>query len=159
MQASGGTGARTWLDRDSDLAGSGLSLSSGGLLAGTPLAEGALSFVAQVTDSIGASDTSFFQFEITSGGGSYVPGDANNTGNVNGLDVTYLVNYFKGGNVPPLQIDCPPHGLFYAACDVNGNCVVNGLDATYLVNYLKGGSLPLFCADCPPQELLTRDGK
>jgi hypothetical protein len=56
-------------------------------------------------------------------------GDANSNGIVNGLDITFLINYFKvhGPDPDPLL-----------AGDANGNCVVNGLDVVYLVSYLKG---------------------
>lgn len=68
----------------------------------------------------------------------YLPGDANGSGDVNGLDVIYLVNYFKGLGPVPYPIE---------RGDANGDCAVNGLDVVYLVNYLKGGSAPLF-GDC-----------
>jgi hypothetical protein len=63
-----------------------------------------------------------------------LPGDANNSGAINALDVTFLINYlYKGGAVPP----CAPEG------DINGNGVINALDVTYLINYLyKGGASP-----------------
>jgi immune inhibitor A len=59
----------------------------------------------------------------------YIPGDANASGEVNGLDVVYLVNYFKGLGPAPDP---------FLGGDANGNCEVNGIDVTYLVNYLKG---------------------
>jgi hypothetical protein len=62
-------------------------------------------------------------------------GDANTDGTANGLDVLFLVNYFRGyGPEPdPLQ-----------AGDANGNCTTNGIDVTYLVNFLKGrGDAPV----------------
>jgi hypothetical protein len=68
-------------------------------------------------------------------------GDANNSGAVNGIDVVYMVNYFRSPEPPPLP-DPPERG------DANGDCVVNGLDVVYLVNYLKGyGEKPIraFC--------------
>jgi len=84
-------------------------------------------------------------------GCDYVVGDANGSGNYNGLDVTYGVAYFKGGNPPPYLCDCPPHGTWYVAGDVNGSCDYNGLDITYGVNYLKGViSVLIPCPDCPP---------
>jgi len=68
-----------------------------------------------------------------------VPGDANNSGTFNALDVTYLINYlYKHGNAP----------IPYALCsgDANCNCVINALDITYLINYLyKHGSAPCDC--------------
>jgi len=57
------------------------------------------------------------------------PGDANSNGTVNGLDVTFLINYFKVHGPAPDPL---------LAGDANDNCVVNGLDVVYLVNYLKG---------------------
>lgn len=80
----------------------------------------------------------------------YVTGDINGNGTANGIDVTYGVTYFKGGNPPPVVCDCPGHGFIYAGGDVNGNCVFNGIDITYFVSYLKGGAPLTPCADCPP---------
>jgi hypothetical protein len=66
----------------------------------------------------------------------FVPGDANGNGEVNGVDVAYLVNYLKGFGPPPPEPELQ--------ADANGNCQVNGVDVTYLVNYLKGlGSAPI----------------
>jgi hypothetical protein len=91
-------------------------------------------------------------------GCQYVPGDVNGNGSVNGVDIVYAVNYFKGGPNPP-PIDCFPFcpltpNPFYAAGDVNGNCQFNGIDITYFVRYLKL-QVPnlLYCTDCPPASL------
>lgn len=66
----------------------------------------------------------------------FVPGDANGNGEVNGVDVAYLVNYLKGFGPPPPEPELQ--------ADANGNCQVNGVDVTYLVNYLKGlGPAPI----------------
>jgi hypothetical protein len=84
----------------------------------------------------------------------YIPGDINGNGSTNGIDVTFGVQYFKGGSVPP--IDCNPPCIdvpepFYAAGDVNGNCAFNGLDITFFVAYLKGlQPALLWCTSCPP---------
>ena len=68
----------------------------------------------------------------------FIPGDANGSGVLNGVDVVYLVNYLKGGPAPvPLL-----------AGDANGNCEVNGVDVTYLVNYFKGFGPPPIQGDC-----------
>jgi hypothetical protein len=81
----------------------------------------------------------------------YVPGDINGNNQANGIDVTFGVSYFKGGNTPPYSCDCPPYGVFYVAGDVNGNCIFNGIDITFFVSYLKGGQPQLlFCPSCPP---------
>ena len=85
----------------------------------------------------------------------YIPGDINGNGSVNGVDIVFAVNYFKGGaNHPP--VDCFPAcpnepNPFYGAGDVNGNCAFNGIDITFFVRYLKGQvSSLLYCTDCPP---------
>jgi uncharacterized repeat protein (TIGR01451 family) len=78
-----------------------------------------------------------------------LPGDANDDMAVNGLDVVFSVNFFKGGMTPPIFCDCPPRGVVYASADANGSCEFNGIDVTYMVNYFKGrGEAPLACPDC-----------
>jgi hypothetical protein len=64
---------------------------------------------------------------------TYTRGDANGDGNLNGLDVIYLVAYFKGFGPPP---DPPEAG------DANGDGNTNGLDVIYLVAYFKGTGPP-----------------
>lgn len=68
------------------------------------------------------------------------PGDANNSGNFNALDVTYIINFlYKHGPAPKP----------YALCsgDANSNCVINALDVTYMINFLyKHGPTPGDCA-------------
>jgi len=65
--------------------------------------------------------------------GDFLPGDANASEAVNGVDVVYMVNYFKdlGPAFPP--------PIWRA--DANGNCLVNGIDVGYLINFLKGPGL------------------
>jgi hypothetical protein len=150
LQASGGTGAKTWIDRDNDLSGTGITLSTDGLLSGVPLIPDTIAFTAHVSDITGDSEERDLNLAIIGRGPAYIPGDANGNGETNGIDVLFMINFFKGGQIPPFVLNCPPHGTIYAACDVNGSCVVNGIDATYLVNYLKGSSAPEFCQDCPP---------
>ncbi|UCE66619.1 MAG: dockerin type I repeat-containing protein [Candidatus Zixiibacteriota bacterium] len=68
----------------------------------------------------------------------YYPGDANGDGLVNGLDVVFLVSYFRGSGPTPAPM---------LAADANGDCMVNGVDVVYLVAYFKGGPEP-FYGDC-----------
>jgi hypothetical protein len=63
-----------------------------------------------------------------------IRGDANYSGSLNGLDVTYLVTYFKGG--PSICLGCP------CLADANTSGGVNGLDVVFLVSYFKGGPAP-----------------
>jgi hypothetical protein len=65
-----------------------------------------------------------------------VPGDANNNGSVNILDITFLIAYLYQGGPPP---DCCPEG------DANGNAAINILDITYLIAYLYQGGPPPIC--------------
>ncbi|OGC89339.1 MAG: hypothetical protein A2W25_10480 [candidate division Zixibacteria bacterium RBG_16_53_22] len=91
---------------------------------------------------------------IVSDGCSYIPGDINFDGRANGIDVTFGVVYFKGGNLPPIDCVPPCVGIpdpFYAAGDVNADCRFNGIDITYFVAYLKQiQPALLYCQDCPP---------
>ena len=86
----------------------------------------------------GMSNSPFLAAGDTTGY-DYVPGDANGDGNVTGLDVVFLVAYFKGIGQPPLP---------YLAADANGNCIVNAIDETYLVYYFKGWGAPPVRGEC-----------
>jgi hypothetical protein len=85
----------------------------------------------------------------------YIPGDINSDSTFNGLDVSFMVTYFKGGARPSYVCDCLPDSNWFVAGDVNGNCGFNGLDVTYSVAYFKGGPLPVPCPDCLPEEILN----
>ena len=91
-----------------------------------------------------------FTVEEGAAGCTYVVGDVNNNGSFNGIDVTYGVGYFKGGNPPPYSCECTPGSTWFVAGDVNGNCSFNGIDITYMVSYFKGGNAPIPCPSCPP---------
>jgi hypothetical protein len=83
----------------------------------------------------------------------YVPGDANDDGNVIGSDVTYMVNYFRGlGSVPPVSCwNGNSESWLYAAADANGDCRVIGSDITFLVTYFRGIQPQiLYCPYTPP---------
>jgi len=61
-------------------------------------------------------------------------GDANSSGQTNGLDVTFMVAYLKGEGPAPEPL---------LSGDANGDCSTNGLDVIYLVAYFKGGPAPI----------------
>lgn len=67
----------------------------------------------------------------------FIPGDANASGGVDGLDLVFLVNYLKGGQAPEPLL----------AADVNGDCAVDAEDVIYFLDYFKGGAAPLV-GDC-----------
>lgn len=125
--AQGGTGTLQFAVIDSGLNGTGLNLSSTGLLSGSPSSADTIEFTVRTNDSVGASAQRFFTVIIT--GEEFLPGDANGDGFVRGSDVTYLVGYFKGTAPAPDP---------YLSGDANGDCTVNGSDVTYLVRYFKG---------------------
>jgi len=64
LTATGGTGTLVWSDKNDDLASTGLTLSSDGLVSGTPLNEETISFTAVATDSVGADDETVYSFDI-----------------------------------------------------------------------------------------------
>ncbi|HBZ00941.1 MAG TPA: hypothetical protein DEO84_06420 [candidate division Zixibacteria bacterium] len=101
-----------------------------------PLASNDYFWRVKTTDGVQWSAYSEIRgFEV---GSLYLPGDANNSNIVNGLDVVFLINYFKGWGPAPSP---------FLAGDANGSCSVNGLDVVYLVRYFKGGPAP-FGGDC-----------
>ncbi len=69
-------------------------------------------------------------FCVNACGSDLVRGDANSSGTLNGLDVTFLVAYFKGGT--SYCVGCP------CLADANSSGTVNGLDVVFLVSYFKG---------------------
>ncbi|UCC79245.1 MAG: serine hydrolase [Candidatus Zixiibacteriota bacterium] len=102
-----------------------------------------------VTDvAVSLADTIFLNITLRSIC-DYVVGDVNGSESYNGLDITYGVNFFKGGPAPTYECECG-QTTWYVGGDVNGSCSYNGLDITYGVNYFKGGSAPVPCASCPP---------
>ncbi len=86
----------------------------------------------------------------TLSGCDYIAGDINNSGDLNGLDVTFAVAYFKGGPASGYECECTPGNTWFVSGDVNNSCFFNGLDVTYMVAYFKGGPAPVPCQDCPP---------
>jgi hypothetical protein len=80
----------------------------------------------------------------------YIPGDVGGSGTFTGLDITYMVRFFKGGPRPPYSCECTPGNTWYVSGDVNGSCSFTGLDISYSVRYFKGGPPPIPCPNCPP---------
>ena len=64
LLVTGGTGFASWTDKNNNLAGSGLSLSSFGVLSGTPTATGALSFTARAQDQVGGFAEKLLQVQL-----------------------------------------------------------------------------------------------
>ena len=65
----------------------------------------------------------------------FICGDCNNSGRVNIVDVTFMIQFAFVGGPPPVN---------YWTIDTNGNGTFNIVDLTTLVSYLfSGGSVPL----------------
>lgn len=64
LEAVGGSGTLSWTDKFDDLAGTGLTLSSSGLVSGVPAAAQTVAFTAQVTDEADSSVEKSFSMTI-----------------------------------------------------------------------------------------------
>ncbi|HER00590.1 MAG TPA: hypothetical protein ENO22_14730 [candidate division Zixibacteria bacterium] len=64
LSATGGTGSLVWSDVNSDLDGTGLTLSATGIISGVPSAAGIIHFTARAADAVGADDTQDFEFTV-----------------------------------------------------------------------------------------------
>ncbi len=81
----------------------------------------------------------------------YVPGDINGDGNAIGGDITYGVNFFRGGPPPPDICQLGSGTMLFVAGDANGDCSFTGSDITYLVNFFRGANTSiLWCDQLPP---------
>nr|MBN2278294.1 choice-of-anchor J domain-containing protein [candidate division Zixibacteria bacterium] len=124
LEAAGGTGTLTWGDRNDDLEGTGLTLSTTGLLSGIPMAEGLITFTARAADFTGSYDEKIMELSI---GPNYLCGDADGNETINILDVTFMITYlYKSGFAPDPLI----------SADTNGDGAINILDVTYLISYI-----------------------
>jgi thermolysin len=135
LDAINGTGSKTWTDKNGDLAGTGLSLSSAGLVTGTPNAEGLISFTARAVDVAGSAAEAVLTITIHP---PYICGDINNNGQGPNLtDVTYMVNaLFLGGTAIPIP----------DAANFSGDTTLSLTDLTMLVNFLFNGGAGLTCS-------------
>ena len=119
----------------------GLVLDSvSGVLSGMPDVSGDFDFTIEARDVNTASyiDSNHFSLNIQPGLG--IPGDVDNNGTVDVLDIVYLIDHkFKGGPAP----DVPQ------LADTNNDCLINVLDVIYLIDFkFKGGPAPLMgCAE------------
>jgi hypothetical protein len=128
LNASGGIQPYTWSDLNSTLIGTGLTLSVGGLLSGTPSSTGQIDFTANVQDQASKSASKAYSFKV------YLSGDADGSGAVDISDVVWLIAYiFSGGSAPvPL-----------ATGDANCDGFEDISDVVYLIAYIfDGGSAP-----------------
>ncbi len=128
LTCTGGTGGFVWSDMNGDLDGIGLELSSSGLISGTPLDTMSMSFMAGCADALGSHDEQTFDLNIVA---AFVCGDVTDEGNVDLLDILYLIDYKYG--VPPGTAPEPME-----SGDVDGDEAVNLIDILYLIDYIYG---------------------
>jgi len=94
-------------------------------------------FLFVVTDQFGLADSLQIVIEVI----GWIRGDANGNGMLQGSDITYLVNFFRG------QVPIPyPEGRG----DANGDGWIIGSDVTYLVQYFSGNGPPPPPPPSPP---------
>ena len=131
LACAGGTGTMTWSDKNGDLDGSGMSLTTDGVLSGTPTQDGLISFIARVTDVPGSTDEQELSLKVNL---DFICGDVTDDGLVNILDISFLINYkYKDGPPPEPMV----------SGDANSDETINLLDIIYLINFkYKEGPAP-----------------
>jgi hypothetical protein len=80
LTSAGGTPPLVWSDAYNDLVGTGLSLTSDGLLSGTPTARDELTLTVQLTDNAGVADSRPLSFYLDGGCCEGIVGVVNNNG-------------------------------------------------------------------------------
>jgi len=137
LQSTGGTGTKTWSDKNNNLSGTGLTFSADGLLSGVPGVYGPITFTARVADELGSAEEKEFTFNIAK---AILSGDANADTFVDVSDATWIINYvFIPGSPEPDP---------YEAGEVNCDSIVDVSDAVYIINYIfVSGPVPCDCEE------------
>lgn len=99
LTATGGTAPYAWAVSTGSLP-SGLSLSSGGVISGTPANVGNFSFTYTAMDATGASSTTVGQIDVLRAPPAPADGDLNGDGLVNAADVALAERFALGLAVP-----------------------------------------------------------
>ncbi|MCK4372021.1 MAG: hypothetical protein KAW61_02690, partial [candidate division Zixibacteria bacterium] len=134
LGCTGGTGTINWSDLNSDLDGSGLTLSSDGILSGTPPAEVTVSFIAKAQDGCGAAGEQPLTVEISP---AYTCGDFDNDGTIGDItDLVLLVDFMFNDGPPP---------VFMQSADFDGDDEITIADLVFLVDYMFNNGPPPEC--------------
>ena len=138
VEARGGSGDFTFSLSDGTLP-VGITLSGDGVISGMPDDSGHYAFSVRVDDDV-LTESHEASFELNIAWAfTGVSGDANDDGDRNISDITYLVNHLFG-----IPLGAPPPSLNQG--DANGSCEINVSDIIYLIEYLFGiptGPLPV----------------
>jgi hypothetical protein len=135
LASFGGTGIITWTDKYGDLVGTGLSMSTGGLISGTATGVQIISLTAEASDEVGSSAEMPLTIDIRP---SYLCGDVDNDGDGPDIeDLIFLVTFmFQEGPTP----------TFMGSTDVNGNGIGPDIeDLIYLVQFMFQDGSDLIC--------------
>jgi hypothetical protein len=131
LECSGGYGSIVWADEYNDLAGTGLSITSEGLISGIPQLTGTTEFTALATDVFDRSDEKLLAVNIEY---PFVCGDANADSTVNVGDAVFLIAFVFNSGPAPDPV---------ASGDANWDGDANVGDAVFIINYVfKGGPAP-----------------
>jgi hypothetical protein len=104
-----------------------------GRILGTPTEFGAFTFTITAEDIYNRIDTQEFTLTIDEQPG-IAPGDVDGDGDVNPVDVIYMVQYvYKQADPPPV----------INSADVNGDCTVDPVDVVTAVNFVYRDQGPL----------------
>ncbi len=136
LLAVDGTGSRVWSDKNNNLAGSGLTLSTAGMISGTPTSALTINLTARVVDAAGSADEQPLTLVIKP---PYICGDADGSQGTSIADAVYMINYIFSGGPAPVP-------LAAADCDCSG--AVSIADAVYMIEFIFNGG-PAPCANCP----------
>ena len=132
LEADGCSEPLVWTDEYTDLAGTGLSLSTDGIISGTAVDTGHFWIDAVVEDTAGRTAERWYRLRVKL---DYRCGDANGDKMVNVADAVFVINYVFKGGAAPVPKD---------AADANHDNLVNVADAVYLINYVfRGGPPPV----------------
>ncbi len=99
-----------------------------GKITGTPTVYGQFTFTVTADDDGSYSDSQEYMLAVAEGP-PYIPGDVNDDGTIDPLDVVNIVNHVYRDY--PLSLLNP--------ADVNADCSVDPLDVTTIVNYVYRG--------------------
>jgi len=131
LEVTGGTGEKFWTDADGDLAGTGLTLDSTGLITGAAVVEDDISFTAGVADNYGRYAEKNYSIQVS----KYRDGDANSDAEINVGDAVYMINYVFMNGPSPIPVDMAGD----SNCDANADIA----DAVYVINFVfKSGPAP-----------------
>jgi len=126
LTAEGGNGPYTFSANASELAACGLTMNNNGVISGTPTPQGEFPITFTVTDSANPPKSASKVLSLK----VYLKGDANGSGQVNIVDVTYVERVILGLNAPT------------AGCDASLNGTINVADVTKIERIILGLDSP-----------------